>query len=50
MEKENNRDNKKENFISSIFAEIRDSILFDVAWRSILFIPRIIMSIFKNWN
>ncbi|WP_378936977.1 hypothetical protein [Metabacillus herbersteinensis] len=39
---------KKEGILKSILIEIRDSIFFEVAWRILFFIPRMIIRLIKN--
>jgi hypothetical protein len=48
MKKEENSKQKKEGILKSILIEIRDSIFFELAWRILFFIPRMIIRIIKN--
>ena len=39
---------KKEGIVKAIVVEIRDSVLFEVAWRILFFIPRMIIRFILN--
>ncbi|MBK5445133.1 hypothetical protein [Peribacillus sp. TH24] len=42
------RKRKKKVFLKGILVEIRDSVLFEVAWRILFFIPRMIIRLIYN--
>jgi hypothetical protein len=44
----NKRRKKKDGFFKEILMEIRDSILLEVAWNILMFIPRMMIRIIKN--
>jgi hypothetical protein len=48
MEKEEKSKKKKEDILKNILIEIRDSIFFELAWRILYFIPRMIIRLIKN--
>jgi len=39
---------EKESIPRAIFNEIRDSIIFEIVWGIILFIPRVVIRIIRN--
>lgn len=48
MKKEEKSKKKKECIQKDILVEIRDSVLFEVAWRILFFIPRMIIRLIQN--
>ncbi|PUB10130.1 hypothetical protein [Paenisporosarcina sp. OV554] len=48
MKKEVKIRKKKEGILKWIFDEIRDSVMFEVAWRILFFIPRMIILFIRN--
>ncbi|MFB7640951.1 hypothetical protein [Peribacillus butanolivorans] len=44
----NKEKRKKKVFLKGILVEIRDSVLFEVAWRILFFIPRMIIRLIHN--
>jgi hypothetical protein len=48
MKKEENSKQKKEGILKSILIEIRESIFFELTWRILFFIPRMMIRIIKN--
>ncbi|MEC2076329.1 hypothetical protein [Metabacillus fastidiosus] len=42
---------RQNGFLKEILIELRDSILFEVAWNILMFIPRMMIRLIKNiWN
>jgi len=48
MEKEVKKRKKKYGILKWIFDEIRDAIVFAVVWRTVFFVPRMIIRFFRN--
>lgn len=46
-EQQNGKD-RKGGFLKDILIEIRDSILFELVWNILIFIPRMIVRLIKN--
>lgn len=46
MKKEQKK--RKDGFLKDILIEIRDSILFEVLWNILMFIPRMLLRLLKN--
>lgn len=41
-------DRKEESFLKALLIEIRDTIIFSLIWRAIIFIPKVIFRFFKE--
>lgn len=48
MKKEEKKAKKKDRILKGVLVEIRDSILFEVVWRILFFIPRMVIRLVKD--
>ncbi|MBP3951850.1 hypothetical protein [Bacillus suaedae] len=50
MNKETTRKQKQPGVLKCILIEIRDSIIFEIIWSIVTFIPRTIIRVIRNMN